>query len=56
MMNILYSRWLQHQQWLITLTKGEVLFPVWKRIGLLGLLMLSYPLQAVPTNGMVAPP
>ncbi|TMX11281.1 flagellar basal body P-ring formation protein FlgA [Aeromonas salmonicida subsp. achromogenes] len=50
MMNILYSRWLQHQQWLITLIKGEVLFPVWKRIGLLGLLMLSYPLQAVPTD------
>ncbi|MGY3944545.1 lateral flagellar basal body P-ring formation protein LfgA [Aeromonas tecta] len=44
-----YFRWLQHRQWLITLTKGEARFPVWKWVSLLGLLVLALPLRADPT-------
>lgn len=44
-----HFRWLPHRQWQITLTKGEVLFPVWKWLSLLGLFMLALPLRADPT-------
>ena len=45
-----YFRWLRRRQWLISLTKGEVLFPVWKWASLLGMLMLALPLRAAPLS------
>lgn len=43
-----HFRWQQRRQWLIALTKGEALFPVWKWVSLLSLLVFTLPLRAEP--------
>ncbi|AUY09508.1 MULTISPECIES: lateral flagellar basal body P-ring formation protein LfgA [Aeromonas] len=43
-------RWSGHHPWLTRVTKGEALFPIGKRAGLLALLLLALPSWAAPSS------
>ncbi|WP_270821490.1 lateral flagellar basal body P-ring formation protein LfgA [Aeromonas sp. QDB14] len=43
-------RWSGHLPWRAGRTKGEAMFPIWKRAGLLALLILALPLRAEPIS------